>query len=290
MSLRLPIHSSLVLVAALLGATCGGGSAVAPVSPGAVAIIPTPVQSTPTAPEAATSACGRIGYGDPRAQCGKGRAELAGELSAAIDRLLTKQPQLFDPGPVGPSGDPKVVDGARYYEGLIAELDAAGICAVHKQDSMVVQVKSNNDWSEEYQPLTSQSFPWRGQGSYVTGCSPAAFPRAPIENIDYIFVTAYGFFCDASSVSQPTKGSKPVLPLGCDASVTATPKTFDHVDVPLSIHGPDVEWELVEGNAAIRQWDWQPFNLTVYPLGAGPLKLCATVKGVRGCLSGRIVP
>ena len=89
---------------------------------------------------------------------------------------------------------------------------------------------------------------------------------------------------------QPVKGSKPVLPLGCDASVTATPKTFDHVDVPLSVHGPDVEWELVEGNAAIRQWDWQPFNLTVYPLGAGPLKLCATVKGVRGCLSGQIVP
>ena len=279
---------ALALAAALLSVTCGGGSSVGP-SP---IVTPTAAPSTPTpAPPASTlSACERIGYGDPQAQCSKGRAELSGEVSSAIDRLLTKQPRLFDRGSVSPGGDPRVIDSVGYYEGLIAELDAAGVCAEQRPDTMMVRVKKSNDSSEEFQPLTSQSFPWRGQGSFVSSCSPASFPRAPIDHIDYIFVTAYGFFCDPPMDPLPAKGPKPVLPMACDATVTATPKTFDHVDVPMTVHGPDVEWELVQGDAVIRQWDWQPFNVTVYPRSVGPLMLCATVRGVRGCLSGQIVP
>ena len=280
--------ATVLTLVALLSATCGGGPATAPGSDNTPSLVPT-VPAPPTVTPRSPSACERIGYGDPQATCGRGTPQLVGEMSAAIDRLIAKQPTLFEQGAVAEWGDPRVIDQDQYYVALIAELDAAGICAIQKPDSMVVSVKADNELSEEYQPLTSQRYPYRGQGSYVIGCNPASFPRAPIDHIDHIFVTAYAFACDpAGDLSLTTTGSRPAFPTTCIARVTASPKTADNVDVPPDVHGPDIEWELVEGNVAYDQWSWQKFNLNVYPLGPGPIKICATVKGVRGCLAGQI--
>jgi hypothetical protein len=289
------VHRSFRLtaavVAALVSTTCGGPSNLVTESVSAPVSVPSTTPSkAPVVPATALSACERIGYGDPKAQCSKGAPQLLGEISVAMDRLIAKQPGLFEQGALAPWGDPRIVDQDKFYAALIAELDSMGVCAVQNPNSMIISVKSNNDWSEEYQPVTSGRYPWRSNNSYLTGCSPASFPRAPIDHIDYIFVTAYSFKCDPeSALSLTTRGSKPAFPTTCDAYVTATPKTFDHVDVPKDVHGPDIEWELVEGNVALDQWDSQKFNQMVHPSGPGPLKICATVQGVRGCLAGQIL-
>lgn len=291
--------TAVVVVTVSLFSACGGNPAAVPGSAvDTVSLIPTGTTTptavptvSPTVAPATASSCERIGYGDPRAACGVAAPRLLAEMDSAIDRLIANRPALFEAGAVAPWGDPRVIDPDQYYAALIAELNTAGVCAIQKTNSMVVSVKSNNESSEEYQPLTSQRYPWRGKGSYVTGCTPASFPRAPIDHIDYIFVTAYGFACSPEGdLAGTTKGSKPAFPVTCDAHVTATPKTFDSVDVPIDIHGTDIEWELVEGRVGFDQWSWQPFNVTVHPSAPGPIKLCATVQGVRGCLAGQILP
>ena len=286
-----PLLATAAVVASLVSTTCGGPSNLVTESiSGPVSVPSTTPSQAPVVPPAALSACDRIGYGDPKAQCGKSTPLLLGEISAAMDRIIAKQPGLFDKEAFAPWGDPRITDQDKFYAALIAELDSVGVCAKQKADSMTLSVKSNNDWSEEYQPVTSSRYPWRAQNSYLTGCSPASFPRAPIDHIDYIFVTAYSFRCDPQSdLKLTTPGPKPAFPTTCDAYVTATPKTFDGVDVPPGVHGPEIDWELLVGNVALDQWDSQKFNLMVHPSGPGPVKICATVQGVSGCLSGQVL-
>ena len=60
--------------------------------------------------------------------------------------------------------------------------------------------------------------------------------------------------------------------------------------MPLSIHGPDIEWELRRGDEVVEVLeDWSfpnPFNKVLRAKGPiDAFQLCATVQGVEGCLS-----
>jgi hypothetical protein len=82
------------------------------------------------------------------------------------------------------------------------------------------------------------------------------------------------------------------LPVGCKGAVTATPKFADGSDVPPEVHGPDISWDLVQGALMVRVADvpGQPFNKDLFGRRPGPFQLCATVRGVTGCLTGEVVP
>ena len=78
-----------------------------------------------------------------------------------------------------------------------------------------------------------------------------------------------------------------------DASQTAqTPKRADNTDVPAKEHGPDIEWFMLYGSEFVDVQDptfESDFNKDVVGAKVGGFGLCATVKGVTGCLAGGVV-
>ena len=65
-------------------------------------------------------------------------------------------------------------------EGIVANLRAAGLCAERDPDDgaqETIRVKSENDFSEDYDTLLSSGHMRRGEGAYRQSCTPASFPR-----------------------------------------------------------------------------------------------------------------
>ena len=61
-------------------------------------------------------------------------------------------------------------------------------------------------------------------------------------------------------------------------------------DIDARIHGDRIEWTLAqeEDHVKVEDYTGVPFNKTVTALHPGHFSLCATVKGVKGCLNGEV--
>lgn len=118
---------------------------------------------------------------------------------------------------------------------------------------------------------------------------PTPTPEPTPNPIAYIRVAFFGIKC-GDSPGPPNTSRQ--LPVGCKGAVTATPKDSSDQEVPPEVHGPDIKWVLVDGAASVRVADVadQPFNKDLFGLRPGPFQLCATVKGVTGCLDGQVIP
>lgn len=122
---------------------------------------------------------------------------------------------------------------------------------------------------------------------------PAATPT-PAPNrgpIDSIRVGFFGIECK-NGKPKPRNGERR-LPVGCIGFVTATPKDRNNIDVPANVHGPNIEWRLMWGNGTVevkKPTFASDFNKDVLGLRPGEFSLCATVKGVEGCLHGFVIP
>jgi hypothetical protein len=103
-----------------------------------------------------------------------------------------------------------------------------------------------------------------------------------------------GFFGINCGKGQPSpRNGEGLLPIGCRGYVTATPKDKNGDDVPKKVHGPNIEWELEEGQGSVEVLDptfESDFNKDLVGRRSGAFSLCATVKGVRGCLKGNVQP
>ena len=119
--------------------------------------------------------------------------------------------------------------------------------------------------------------------------APAATPAPNAGSIDSIRVGFFGFKCDAGQIVPHNGWGQ--LPKGCTGYLTATPKKKDNTDVPQKEHGPDISWRLRAGDGIV---DVLPptfpndFNKDLLGLKQGEFSLCATVKGVEGCLNGTV--
>jgi hypothetical protein len=81
------------------------------------------------------------------------------------------------------------------------------------------------------------------------------------------------------------------LPVVCTGYVTATPKDRSGLNVPAFIHGPDISWELRQGEGRVAPRPLAvPFNYALGARAVGNFSFCATVQGVTGCLDGRVIP
>ena len=123
--------------------------------------------------------------------------------------------------------------------------------------------------------------------------SPAPTPTpAPDPGSIYdIRVAFFGIKC-TNGKPEPNNGWKE-LPVGCRGYVTATPKKKDGTDVPASQHGPDIDWYMFYGEEFVRvdpPTFESDFNKDLVGLQVGGFGLCATVKGVTGCLAGKVTP
>src|SRR5216117_3101621 len=119
--------------------------------------------------------------------------------------------------------------------------------------------------------------------------APAATPAPNAGSIDSIRVGFFGFKCDAGQIVPHNGWGQ--LPKGCTGYLTATPKKKDNTDVPQKEHGPDISWRLRAGDGIV---DVLPptfpndFNKDLLGLKQREFSLCATVKGVEGCLNGTV--
>jgi len=178
-----PTMTAAAFAAAALTLSCGGGSP----SSSTPTTVPTPTPTaTPTSPSGGngSQAC-PLGKGDVNAQCSsadkKTVAELADQVMAAMDRLVSKKPQLFNLGDANPPGSVnyRVVDKDGYLNGLVAELQLAGLCAQRNPDDYLyqqIQVKDANAFSENYDVLTSKGYVWHSASALLATCVPASFP------------------------------------------------------------------------------------------------------------------
>jgi hypothetical protein len=128
----------------------------------------------------------------------------------------------------------------------------------------------------------------------VPSPAPSAAPTpAPSQDPGSIYdirVAFFGINCGKGN-PVPNNGWKK-LPKGCRGYVTATPKRKDGSDVPAKEHGPDIDWYMLYGSEFV---DVQAptfesdFNKDLVGEKVGGFGLCATVKGVTGCLAGQVV-
>jgi hypothetical protein len=156
-----------------------------------------------------------------------------------------------------------------------------------------VQVKSTNTLSEDFDIWNSSGFIRRGGAAYRQTCTPAAFPLEARDVIAYVRVVLWRLECNAGV--NPPLPNEALVPLGCDAFATATPKLRNGQDVPSWVHGTEIQWELREGQDVVSVEPdtsyGNPFNRILYTRGkVGLIYLCATVQGVEGCLYGHTIP
>jgi hypothetical protein len=123
----------------------------------------------------------------------------------------------------------------------------------------------------------------------VPAATPTPAPnRGPIDSI------RVGFFGISCKNGKPTpRNGERRLPAGCTGYVTATPKDKNNIDVPANVHGPNIEWRLMWGSGTVevkKPTFASDFNKDVLGLRPGEFSLCATVKGVEGCLHGFVIP
>ncbi len=181
MSLFRPTMTAAAVAAAALTLSCGGGGSPSSSTPGTVPT-PTPTATPPPSGNGAQTCA--LGKGDVNAQCSEDKSkapQLAEQLFAAMDRLVAKKPQLFNLNDANPPGSPnyKVVDKDGYLNGLVAELQSAGLCAQRNPDDYLyqqLQVKDANSFSENYDVLTSKGYVWHNTYAYLVTCTPASFP------------------------------------------------------------------------------------------------------------------
>ena len=273
--------------------SCGGGSSPTTSSgsdPVAASTgTPTPAAAAATATPTPSPATGAgttcpYGKGTLEAQCFAMQSEYVTDISNAITELARKRPDIFDLNDQFSAGQYRVVKTADYFTGLVQQLQSMGFCA-EADGAQLVQVKKGNTFSEKYAVLTSGGYVRRGEGSYRDSCRPAVFPVDDVDHIDSVRVHFYGIRCP-EGIAKPDNAEKR-LPVGCQGSVSATPKDKLNRDVPAAIHGPDVVWEIFVGAgenlARVSDVPDQPFNKTVDAIDAGYFTMCATVKGVKGC-------
>ena len=117
--------------------------------------------------------------------------------------------------------------------------------------------------------------------------APAATAAPAPSAISYVRVAFFGVNCKGGGAPDNAERK---LPVGCAGDVTATPKKENGTDVDSEIHGPDVTWDLMHGERLVDMYDvpGQPFNKHLIGRIPGPFLLCATVKGVMGCLNGEV--
>ncbi|HUG53402.1 MAG TPA: hypothetical protein VMR21_07370 [Vicinamibacteria bacterium] len=271
--------------------SCGGGGSSAPTNPAPSPSTPVAVPSpSPTvAPSAAPGAAScPFGKGTPNAFCSRRTPALIGEVDAAIDRLVQKSPQLFSvTETIGP-GAFRVLDFARYHQGVVAELQGAGFCA--ETDNAVVSVRNGMEFSEDYDILLASGHVRRGDGMYRSTCNPPSFPVEFADVFSYLRVAFYSIRCE-DGIEVP-RNADAVLPIGCTGFITATAKDSNNIDVDRRLVGSEIKWTVEQTGDIVRinEFPDVTFNKIAVPLNAGRYTLCAEVPGYTGCQFGEVRP
>ncbi|PYQ21367.1 MAG: hypothetical protein DMF79_08310, partial [Acidobacteria bacterium] len=97
--------------------------------------------------------------------------------------------------------------------------------------------------------------------------------------------------CVGGATAPPTYEN--LIPIACDAVITATPKDKDGVNVPWWLHSMNVEFWVRDGEGnviVLGDVPDEPFNKWLYPKGVGSFSVCAAVDGRQTCMNAKVIP
>lgn len=220
-----------------LALSCGGGSATSPSTPSRPSATPTP-SPTPTPPGGGSgggvSQSCFLGNGDPYATCvdQKNGSRLTDHVMRAMDELAAEQPNLFnknDEAGTG-SGNFRILDVEAYLNGMVGKLQSYGLCAQRDPGDYLFQqinVKSTNEYSEDFHVLTSNGYVWHNPGAFKSLCTPASFP------LNY------------NAIDVPAPGS------GCGRPY---PPPLDHFNS--KVHIPGGDYDLLDSTPIVRDAEY----------------------------------
>jgi hypothetical protein len=167
------LRRALAPLTALTLLTCGGSSPTAVTPPVPPVTRPPATLPAATPPPTASGLCVKLGYtSTPDAKCSVKAPVFASQVHDAIDLLRQQHPEYFANDVCGI----RVRDFGAYYVGVLANLNAAGLCPGF--DGEEVQVKDSNNFSEQYKIWVSNGCV-KQNDQYRSTCSPAAFPTPP---------------------------------------------------------------------------------------------------------------
>lgn len=279
-------RSATIALIVVFAMSCGGGSNSTPTTP-----IPGPTVApapTPTAPVQA-SGC-PLGLGSGRFTCQGDSPGLLPRLDAAIDKLVKDQPSLFNLENPPSAGGYFIYDVDAFYDGVIANLGATGLCAQRDAgDKDHIVIKESNSYDEAYDIVTTQHFIRRGPKTYLVTCTPAHFPLTADQAVVTVSVSFFRY-TECANTTPPHN----TLPMGCRGTITATPRDALGNKLPVELHGSEVQWFVQFGEGTTISTspssDGVPFNLVLVPKDLGEFSVCATVSGKTGCLNGQVIP
>ncbi len=154
---------------ALLLSACGS-EGPAPATPPTVAATPTPAASNPTV---GAYGCPLPSLPDLKNQCPKLSPQYSDIVNDAIDRTVAEHPEYFDLSDSFGGSNFRVKDRSKYIGAVVKNIQARGICS--REELEEIQVKTTNDFNEQYNIWTSGGYIRRAPGAYITTCFPAQF-------------------------------------------------------------------------------------------------------------------
>ncbi|HVO09908.1 MAG TPA: hypothetical protein VMX54_04055 [Vicinamibacteria bacterium] len=169
--------AGLAVVAFLL-VQCGGSSPAQPQTPPATPT-PTPVPTPTPQPLSVIPPCPipDSGSGGLNLDCHEPKSSLYPQMNAAIDRVLTVRPDLFNYNDV--NGGPRVLNVDKYMTAVAAAINQTGGICAHVDPEGEMAIKTNNDWSEHWIIVSRAGWnPPAGnwvERKYIGTCAPASF-------------------------------------------------------------------------------------------------------------------
>lgn len=167
---------SLALSVSVLAA-CGGNSSPAQPTP-AVPIASPSAQPTPRPLALSTIPPCPLPASNPgaSASCTKPQRRLEADVNAAIDRVITQRPDLFNLADV--DGGPRILNYEAYMIAVVAAIGETGLCGKVDAEGEI-GIKMSNAYNEQWIIASKAGYnPPVGnwvQRKYVGACSPATF-------------------------------------------------------------------------------------------------------------------
>jgi hypothetical protein len=167
----------LVLSVSVLAA-CGGSSSPAQPTPTPTATpAPQATPKPPTLPLTVIPPCA-LPASNPgaSASCTKPAKRLEQEVNAAIDRVITVRPDLFNLNDV--DGGPRILNYDAYMTAVVAALGEAAVCGKVDAEGEI-GAKTSNSFSEQW--IIASRAGWNPpsgnwvQRKYVGACAPSTF-------------------------------------------------------------------------------------------------------------------